>query len=258
MNSNKAELKSIYNLLKRENNDSSRYFKVLANKWIGKLDHYKSNGNKMKYQMYLNRINRKINKINTALEMKGGSEVQQINVSGSKVPINVTVNTPGGGNTLFAMFPSQTVLELKIKIETQLIHHLHSQSLGITEGDTDTEEYLTNDTILGNLRREGNALTLGLLINDVETMVLAAGGNTYGQLGLGTNTDQLTPTPVTETEMKTDVASVVCGMRHTMFLKKNGSVWATGTNTASRVTENDVVSVSVACGMYHMMFVIRK
>ena len=74
MNSNKAELKSIYNLLKRENNDSSRYFKVLANKWIRKLDHYKSNGNKIKYQMYLNRINRKINKINTVLEMRGGSE----------------------------------------------------------------------------------------------------------------------------------------------------------------------------------------
>ena len=75
MNSNKDELKSIYNLLKRENNDSSKYFKVLANKWMRKLNHYKLNGNKMKYQMYLNRINRKINKINRVLEMRGGDRI---------------------------------------------------------------------------------------------------------------------------------------------------------------------------------------
>ena len=71
MDSKKDELKSIYTLLKRQPNDSSKYFKVLANKWLRKLDHYRVNGNNVKYHNYLNQVNRKINKINRVLGMRG-------------------------------------------------------------------------------------------------------------------------------------------------------------------------------------------
>ena len=70
-NCKKDELTKIYNLLKLHNHEESIKFKKLSNKWLIKLNKYKSNENK--YNLYLNYINTNIKKINNLIEMRGGS-----------------------------------------------------------------------------------------------------------------------------------------------------------------------------------------
>ncbi|AEC02461.1 fimbrillin family protein [Parasphaerochaeta coccoides] len=62
----------------------------------------------------------------------------------------------------------------------------------------------------------------------------AIGENSNGQLGDGTTTDRTTPVPVKASidpdDFMTGVAAVSAGNHHTMILKKDGTLWATGTN----------------------------
>ncbi|WP_052295815.1 fimbrillin family protein [Parasphaerochaeta coccoides] len=62
----------------------------------------------------------------------------------------------------------------------------------------------------------------------------ATGQNTYGQLGDGTTYRRTTPVRVkastTPNDFMTDVAAVSAGREHTMILKKDGTLWATGRN----------------------------
>ena len=54
----------------------------------------------------------------------------------------------------------------------------------------------------------------------------AAGLNSYGQLGDGTNIDRT----VFVEAVSSDVKAVAAGTHHSMILKQNGSVWTTGFN----------------------------
>ena len=97
--------------------------------------------------------------------------------------------------------------------------------------------------------------------------VWATGYNLYGQLGLGHKTDQNTPVEVTAVGKTVQVVS--CGAYHTMFLREDGSVWATGENkygqlglghTTEQNTPVEVTAVgksvrAVACGYEYTMFV---
>ncbi|AEC02601.1 fimbrillin family protein [Parasphaerochaeta coccoides] len=62
----------------------------------------------------------------------------------------------------------------------------------------------------------------------------ATGQNGYGQLGDGTTTDRITPVQVKASiapnDFMTDVKAVSAGYNHTLILKKDGTLWATGYN----------------------------
>lgn len=86
------------------------------------------------------------------------------------------------------------------------------------------------------------------------------GSNSAGQLGL-TNVSRTSPVHVS-----TDIAATAAGESHTMILKKDGTLWAVGSNaygqlgdgtTTARVVPFRVASdvVSVAAGAWHTAFV---
>ena len=70
-----------------------------------------------------------------------------------------------------------------------------------------------------------------LLINN--TTVWASGLNTSGQLGDGTIIQSITPVQVKKnaTDFLTDIVAVAAGDNHSLFLKNDGMVWASGLNT---------------------------
>ena len=97
------------------------------------------------------------------------------------------------------------------------------------------------------------------------------GNNDSGQLGLGNTTTHNSFSKVT-TNINNDVDFVSCGNRHTMIIKKDGSLWACGENGNSQLglnsttdqktfvqvttnINNDVAYVS--CGANHTM-IIKK
>ena len=69
----KSEFKLIYKSLNNDN--SKKIFKKIVKKWVEKLKYYENNGNVFKYNLYLNKINYNIKKINSVLEMRGGTNV---------------------------------------------------------------------------------------------------------------------------------------------------------------------------------------
>ncbi|AEC01562.1 InlB B-repeat-containing protein [Parasphaerochaeta coccoides] len=72
------------------------------------------------------------------------------------------------------------------------------------------------------------------IILKMDGTLWATGQNTYGQLGDGTLINRYTPVQVkastTLNDFMTDVVAVSTGERHTMILKKDGTLWATGKN----------------------------
>jgi alpha-tubulin suppressor-like RCC1 family protein len=67
--------------------------------------------------------------------------------------------------------------------------------------------------------------------------VLAVGSNTNGQLGDGTTTQTLYPVQVktNATTFLTNVVQISCGSNHTVFLLRNGSVFAVGLNSSGQL-----------------------
>ena len=53
------------------------------------------------------------------------------------------------------------------------------------------------------------------------------GSNAYGQLGDGTNTTRISPVRIVDASVTTAIAS---GASHSLFMKKDGSLWAVGHN----------------------------
>ena len=60
--------------------------------------------------------------------------------------------------------------------------------------------------------------------------IYSCGNNYYGQLGLNDTTDRNIFTKVT-TNVNNDVKQIVCDGNHTFILKKDGSLWACGSNS---------------------------
>ncbi|AEC02284.1 fimbrillin family protein [Parasphaerochaeta coccoides] len=70
----------------------------------------------------------------------------------------------------------------------------------------------------------------------------ATGYNEYGQLGDDTTTNRTTPVQVSS--MGSDVAAVSAGNYHTMILKKDGTLWATGYNAHGQLGVGDTTDRS--------------
>jgi alpha-tubulin suppressor-like RCC1 family protein len=94
----------------------------------------------------------------------------------------------------------------------------------------------------------------------------AAGSNASGQLGTGDTTQWYAPK--TWAQVMSGVVSVSTGYNHSMFLKQDGTLWATGYNfggqlgdgtTISRITPEQVISdvSAVSAGGFHTM-VLKK
>ena len=66
------------------------------------------------------------------------------------------------------------------------------------------------------------------------------GGNEYGQLGNGTNTNVLKPTKVIE-----NAIDVAAGEFYTMILKQDGTVWTTGYNDSGRLGDGTGTSSNI-------------
>jgi alpha-tubulin suppressor-like RCC1 family protein len=94
--------------------------------------------------------------------------------------------------------------------------------LGLTSGNTTT---FTQIPDIANVKDIATGDTFAFALQENGTL-LVAGKNTYGQLGLGTTTDQTTFVAVT-----TDVKAVAAGLNHALILKTDGKVYVAGSNT---------------------------
>ena len=58
-----------------------------------------------------------------------------------------------------------------------------------------------------------------------------------GQLGIGNSTQQNKAVQVTawSTNPITNISAIVAGANHTVFLKSDGTVWATGSNASGQL-----------------------
>lgn len=111
--------------------------------------------------------------------------------------------------------------------------------LGLNSSETQTL-VLTEMTLNnGNV----NAIAAGgsQLINAAHSLVLkndgtvyATGDNTYGQLGIGSTSNQQALTQMTLNNA--NITAITAGMSHSVVLKSDGTVWTTGNNTSGQLS----------------------
>ncbi|AEC02951.1 fimbrillin family protein [Parasphaerochaeta coccoides] len=77
----------------------------------------------------------------------------------------------------------------------------------------------------------------------------ATGNNEYGQLGVGDTTNRSTPEQVWDSPdgsvKMTDVAAVFAGETHTLILKKDGTLWATGYNGVGQLGDGTIIDKTI-------------
>lgn len=122
-------------------------------------------------------------------------------------------------------------------------------------GDTVSRTSFTQVASLGTAVAKTAAEGSHTMVVKKDGTLWAAGHNYYGQLGLGDTTSRSVFTQVTA--MSTAAASVVTGGEHTLIVKKDGTLWATGDNsrgqlglgdTAARTSFTQVASMGTAVG----------
>ena len=115
----------------------------------------------------------------------------------------------------------------------------------------------------GGLSADSPAATITVAGAPVQPLTLTAMGyNDYGQLGDGSFNNRSTPVPVA-----TGVTSPASSSSHTLFIKADGSLWATGYNFNGQLgngstsygisTPVQVATgvVSASAGTYHSLFI---
>ncbi len=89
--------------------------------------------------------------------------------------------------------------------------------------------------------------------------VWATGYNPYGQLGDGSTAGKSNPVQVTDSSGNpfSNVAAVAAGYHHTIFLKSDGSVWATGRNNFGQLGDGSTASVKAIRFKSQILVAIR-
>eukprot|EP00935_MAST-01C_sp_MAST-1C-sp1_P001570 g1570.t1 len=200
-----------------------------------------------------------------------GRELRELRASSSHA-FSAKVFTLDGKETVVPMVRTQTVGALKQQLEKRAGAKVKQQQLSLMHGDLGgtelSDDEQTFDKVLGEQALANGYLDVQMVVNKPTGFAAwATGFNDKGQLGLGHTTDQSTPVEVTA--VGKTVRAVVCGSNHTMFVREDGSVWATGSNEEGQLglghEENQSTPVevtamgktvrAVVCGDYHTMFV---
>lgn len=88
-----------------------------------------------------------------------------------------------------------------------------------------------------------------LFLTKDPSLVYSCGWNAYGQLGIGNNTEQLTPVPVIFPPT-VKIVGIYAGMDYSMFISSTGQVYACGKNTNGQLgiggTENYAVPTLIS------------
>ena len=89
---------------------------------------------------------------------------------------------------------------------------------------------------------QGHSLAL-----DSEGKVFAWGNNYFGQVGDGTNTNQLSPVPVTTSGVLAgqSISSVAAGTDHSVALSSTGEVFSWGRNSWGQLGDGGTTDMSV-------------
>ncbi|AEC03000.1 fimbrillin family protein [Parasphaerochaeta coccoides] len=124
-------------------------------------------------------------------------------------------------------------------------HNYYGQ-LGIG-GTTDisTPEQVKASTADNDFMTNVKAVSAGqehTMILKKDGTLWATGDNQHGQLGIGNYEAKDTPVPVSS--MGNQVAAVFAGELHTMILKKNGTLWATGYNASGQLGIGGTTDIS--------------
>ena len=133
-------------------------------------------------------------------------------------------------------------------------------------GDTSSRNTFTQVTT--NINNDVTQVACGdnhTIIQKKDGTLWGCGLNTYGQLGLGNNTNQTTFTRITN-NINNDVKQIACGFNHTFVLKNDGSLWGCGYNSYGQLGLNNTTDKTsftqvtpninndvkqIACGTYH-------
>jgi len=156
-------------------------------------------------------------------------------VSGFAIFIDGTRVTTVSGNTL-----SYDVLGLtKGQTYTFKIEARYVDSAWTTTGPQIKQTMIEwNPVMPAKLAMSGKHT---LMVGD-DGSVWAWGQNDYGQLGIGNNSEQLTPVKINSL---TNIAAVAVGDNHSLALDKDGSVWAWGKNDLYQLGNDSTINSNI-------------
>ena len=121
--------------------------------------------------------------------------------------------------------------------EAEIADHIDHCTLRISDGHLHTSITVTIDALYWKQIATGMNHSCGIKSNDT---LWCWGDNTYGQLGI----DYFMPksTPTQEYKHFTDWKQVAVGYKHTVAIRKNGTLWSWGNNAQGQLGTGDTVS----------------
>ncbi len=141
------------------------------------------------------------------------------------------------------------------------VYSAGSNTRGQLGDGTTVNKNQTNTIVLGLIGQKIIDISAGqihcLAISDTG-MLFSWGGNTKGQLGIGTTVDSLTAVQVTGDIGNSSVVQVATGREFSVVLTRNGTVFTFGENGQYQLGDNTAVSKTVPTQVYLTGLIYRK